>query len=112
MVTIQSGCVTEILTKNMGHDLSNEVFESQLASKLSEQQANTSYLGAAMKKSKNGHILPILLLHKIYMKKGLTRLGPCERDRTQLSEYVEHMGVQMIFGQVITAQSQNMVDGS
>ena len=37
-----------------------------------------------------------------------TRIGPCERARTQLSEYVWHMGVRMIIGQVITAQSQEM----
>jgi hypothetical protein len=42
------------------------------------------------------------------VKKNFIRIGPCERARTQLSEYVWHMGVRMIIGQVITAQSQEM----
>ena len=60
----------------------NEVFGSKLASKLSEQQANTLFLEAAMKKCKKLHILLSVLFLKIYVKKILTGLGPCAVLRT------------------------------
>ena len=56
--------------------LSNEVVGSPLASILSEQRAVTL------------HFLLLLLLLEICVKKSSTRIGPCERARTQLSEYV------------------------
>ena len=54
------------------------------------------------------YFLLLSLLLENFVKKIFTRIGPCERARTQLSEYVWHMGVRMIIGQVITAQSQDM----
>ena len=94
--------------KYSGHRLSNEVLGSPLASKLSDWRPLEIFLGEALKKCKNWHFLLLLLLLENFVKKNSTRIGPCERARTQLSEYVWHMGVRMIIGQVITAQSQDM----
>ena len=88
--------------KTLGHKLSNEVLGSPLASKLSDWRPLEIFLGEALKKCKNWHFLLLLLLLENFVKKNSTRIGPCERAQTQLSEYVRHMGVTMIFGQVIT----------
>ena len=64
--------------------------------------------GADTETCKKMIFLLLSLLLENFVKKIFTRIGPCERARTQLSEYVWHMGVRMIIGQVITAQSQDM----
>ena len=100
--------VSTCFLKNLGHKLSDEVLGSPLASKLSDRRPLEIFLGEALKKCKNWHFLLLLLLLENFVKKNFIRIGPCERARTQLSEYVWHMGVRMIIGQVITAQSQDM----
>ena len=60
--------------------------------------------------AKNGQKRRFLLippLPKIFLMKIFSRVVPWERERTQLSEYVGHIGVHMIKNKVITAQSQD-----
>ena len=52
--------------------------------------------GADTENCKKVHFLLLSLLLDNFVKKNSTRIGPCERARTQLSEYVWHLGVLMI----------------
>ena len=74
--------------KTLGKKLSDELSGSLLASKLSDRRPLEIFLGEALKKCKNGNFLLLLLLLENFVKKNFTRIGPCERARTQLSEYV------------------------
>jgi len=74
--------------KTLGQKLSDELSGSPLASKLSDRRPLEIFLGEALKKCKNGNFLLLLLLLENFVKKNSTRIGPCERARTQLSEYV------------------------
>ena len=74
--------------KTLGQKLSDELSGSPLASKLSDRRPLEIFLGAALKKCKNRNFLLLLLLLENFVKKNSTRIGPCERARTQLSEYV------------------------
>ena len=85
---VKVSLVSTCSLKNLGHKLSNEVLGSPLASKLSDRRPLEIFLEEALKKCKNGNFLLILLLLENFVKKNSTRIGPCERARTQLSEYV------------------------
>ena len=63
--------------------------------------------GGDTENCKKVHFLLLSLLLENFVKKNSTRIGPCERARTQLSEYVGHIGVHMIKNIVIAAQSQD-----
>ena len=57
--------------------------------------------------AENGVFLLKSPLLDIFVKKFFSWVVPSERARTQLSEYVGHIGVQMIKTIVIAAQSQD-----
>ena len=60
--------------------------------------------------AKNGQKRRFLLnppLLENFLVKIFSRVVPWERERTQLSEYVGHIGVHMIKNIVIAAQSQD-----
>ena len=62
--------------------------------------------GGDTENCKKVNFLLLSLLLENFVKKNFTRIGPCERARTQLSEYVWHLGVLMIKAIVIAAQSR------
>ena len=57
--------------------------------------------GGDTENCKKVNFLLLSLLLENFVKKNFTRIGPCERARTQLSEYVWHLGVLMIKAIVI-----------
>ena len=94
------------VSKNMGHERSDEPWADLLQSKLSDWQPFEIFFGAAIENCKKRRFLLKTLLLDIFLWENFSRIGPCESPVPEVSENVVLFGRTIFLTGVIAVQSQ------
>ena len=85
------------VSKNMGHERSDEPWADLLRSKLSDWQPFEIFFGAAMENCKKRRFWIKTLLLDIFWWENFSRIGPCQSSLPEVSENVVLFGRTIFF---------------